>query len=106
MQKKKQKVKIQGKNYKVDIPVSDTLKALADALHSHEVALMTWVHKDYIGKGLKSKDKKEFRDSLNQYCMNIPEAKNILKRMADIDKKIDEEQKNQDKIEKEAEAKE
>ena len=56
MQKKKEKIKIQGKNYKVEKPVSETLKALADALHSHEVALMTWVHKDYIGKKFTGDD--------------------------------------------------
>ena len=106
MVKKKQKIKIQGKNYKVDTPVSNTLKALADALHSHEVALMTWVHKDLIGKGLKAKDKKEFRETLHKYCMQIPGAENILKRMVDIDKKMDQEQKEQNKKEKEEEAKE
>ena len=106
MPKKNQKVKIQGKDYKVPIPVSDTLKALADALHSHEVALLTWVHKDFIGKGLKAKDKKEFRLSLNQYCMNIPNSKDILDRMAEIDKQMDKEQKEKNKNEKEAVAKE
>tara|TARA_R100000458_G_scaffold19814_1_gene17524 strand:+ start:1425 stop:1748 length:324 start_codon:yes stop_codon:yes gene_type:complete len=107
MQKKKEKIKIQGKNYKVEKPVSQTLKALADALHSHEVALMTWVHKDYIGKGLKAKDKKEFRESLNNYCMQIPQAENILKRMSDIDKQMDKEIKEQNKNEKkDGEAKE
>ena len=103
---KKQKISIMGVKYKVETPISDTLKAMSEALHAHEVALLTWVHKDYSGKETKE-NINGFRDSLNEYCMNIPEAKNILKRMSELDKQfeqdkkdIDNKQKNQNKEEK------
>ena len=103
---KKQKISIMGVKYKVEKPISDTLKSMSDALHAHEVALLTWVHKDYSGKETQ-KNINGFRDSLNEYCMNIPEAKNILKRMSELDKQfeqdkkdIDNKQKNQNKEEK------
>ena len=41
---KKVKINIMGKKYKVEEEVNKTLKALSEALHSHEVALLTWVH--------------------------------------------------------------
>ena len=104
--KRKEKINILGKEYKVAKPISDTLKSLADALHAHEVALLTWVHKDYSGKTKKKKDITSFRESLNDYCMNIPEAKNILKRMQEIDDQIEEDIKNKNKKEKEKGAKE
>ena len=103
---KKQKISIMGVKYKVETPISDTLKSMSDALHAHEVALLTWVHKDYSGNETQ-KNINGFRDSLNEYCMNIPEAKNILKRMSELDqqfeqdkKDIDNKQKNQNKEEK------
>ena len=103
---KKQKISIMGVKYKVETPISDTLKSMSDALHAHEVALLTWVHKDYSGNETQ-KNINGFRDSLNEYCMNIPEAKNILKRMSELDKQfeqdkqdIDNKQKNQHKEEK------
>jgi hypothetical protein len=103
---KKQKISIMGVKYKVEKPISDTLKSMSDALHAHEVALLTWVHKDYSGKETKE-NINGFRNSLNEYCMNIPEAKNILKRMSELDqqfeqdkKDIDNKQKNQNKEEK------
>ena len=103
---KKQKISIMGVKYKVEKPISDTLKSMSDALHAHEVALLTWVHKDYSGKETKE-NINGFRNSLNEYCMNIPEAKNILKRMSELDKQfeqdkkdIDNKQKNQNKEEK------
>ena len=83
MVKKKEKIKIQGKNYKVDTPVSNTLKALADALHSHEIALLTWEHKSY--KKRKTKDKIGFEEALHEYVLRIPEAEKILKRMQEHD---------------------
>jgi len=102
MTNKKEKLTIHGKKYKVDKVISNTIKSLADAIRAHEVALLTWVHKDFIGKGLKKKDKDAFRESLNKYCLSIPDAENILKRMGDIDKQ----EKEQNKKEKEAAAKE
>mgnify|MGYP003130573544 FL=1 len=35
LKKKKEKIKIMGKSYKVEVPISDTLKAMSDALRSH-----------------------------------------------------------------------
>ena len=81
---KKVEVNIMGSKYKVDEDVNKTLKALSEALHSHEVALLTWAHKDY--NGAEKNELKEFRDALNEYCLNIPEAENILKRMVELDK--------------------
>jgi hypothetical protein len=63
----KEKINIMGEKYKVEKPVSDTLKALSEALHAHEVALLTWVHKDYNGSDTPS------------------EAANILVRMKELD---------------------
>ena len=103
---KKEKIKIMGKSYKVEKPISDTMKAMSDALRSHEVALLTWVHKDYTAKDkFSKKDIKGFRESLNEYCLQIPEAGNILKRMGELDKQLEEDIKNKEKQEKETQNK-
>ena len=81
---KKESIKLLGKNYKVDQVVSNTIKSLADALHSHEIALLTWVHKSY--KKRKTKDKVGFENALHEYVIRIPEAEKILKRMHEHDK--------------------
>ena len=91
MKSKKEKIKIMGKQYKVEKPISETMKAMSESLRSHEVALLTWVHKDYAGnKRFTQKDVNGFRDSLNEYCLQIPEAKNILKRMEELDAQVEE----------------
>jgi len=99
--KKKEKVKIMGTSYKVEAPISDTLKAMSEALRSHEVALLTWVHKDYKATDLLPEEINGFRDSLNEYCLQIPEAENILKRMTELDNQLEEDIKNKTKEEKE-----
>jgi len=83
--KKKESIKIHGKDYKVDKIIANTINSLADALHSHEVALLTWVHKSYQKRKTISKD--GFEKALHDYVMRIPEAENILKRMKEMDKK-------------------
>jgi hypothetical protein len=99
--KKKEKIKIMGKSYKVEKPISDTLKAMSDALRSHEVALLTWLHKDYDGSTKFEKDEiNGFRDSLKDYCMQIPEAENILKRMEELDNQLNTEEKEEKEEEK------
>ena len=108
---KKEKINIMGNKYKVEKPISDTLKAMSDALRSHEVALLTWLHKDYNSDGKFEKEEVDgFRDSLQDYCMQIPEAENILKRMEELDKQAEGEEikrnKKQNKEEKESGAKE
>ena len=37
---KKEKINIMGTKYKVEEPIAKTMKALSDALHAHEVALL------------------------------------------------------------------
>jgi|TARA_R100000315_G_C5222524_1_gene134149 hypothetical protein len=81
--KKKETIKILGKDYKVDETIANTIKSLADALHSHEVALLTWVHKSY--KKRKTKEKTQFEEALNAYVLRIPEAEKILKNMKEHD---------------------
>jgi len=108
---KKEKINIMGNKYKVEKPISDTLKAMSEALRSHEVALLTWLHKDYNSEGkFEQEDVTGFRDSLKDYCMQIPEAENILKRMEELDEQIEKDQaeknKEQNKEEKEEGAKE
>ena len=108
---KKEKINIMGNKYKVEKPISDTLKAMSEALRSHEVALLTWLHKDYNSEGkFKQEDVIGFRDSLKDYCMQIPEAENILNRMEELDEQIEKDQaeknKEQNKEEKEEGAKE
>ena len=93
---KKQKINIMGKQYKVDKPISDTLQALSEALHAHEVALLTWLHKEYTGEKLKKDELESFRSSLREYCMQIPEAENILKRMKELDSQMAKEIKNKE----------
>jgi len=94
---KKEKINIMGNKYKVEKPISDTLKAMSEALRSHEVALLTWLHKDYTGDDKFEKDEiKGFRDSLKDYCMQIPEAENILKRMEELDDQAEEENKEKE----------
>tara|TARA_R110002012_G_scaffold31609_1_gene94520 strand:- start:10234 stop:10593 length:360 start_codon:yes stop_codon:yes gene_type:complete len=101
---KKQKVNIMGKKYKVEKPISDTLRAMSEALHSHEVALLTWVHKDYTSEGkFEKEDVNGFRKSLHEYCMNIPESENILKRMQELDDQLEKDKEKQNKEEKEGE---
>jgi len=91
---KKEKINIMGNKYKVEKPISDTLKALSEALRSHEVALLTWVHKDYMSEGRFTEEEvSEFRESLNDYTLNIPESENILKRMDELDKQLEEDRK-------------
>ena len=46
-------------------------------------------------------DKNEFRESLSRYCLSIPDAENVLKRMDELDKEV----KEKNKKEKAAEAK-
>ena len=97
---KKQKISIMGVKYKVETPISDTLKSMSEALHAHEVALLTWVHKDYSGKETQ-KNINGFRDSLNEYCLNIPEAENILKRMSELDEQFEQDKKDIENKQKE-----
>ena len=109
MIKKKEKINIMGKKYKVEKPISDTLKALSDALHAHEVALLTWVHKEYEGTKLKKSELTAFRNSFREYCLQIPESQVILKRMKELDEQVEKdikENKKQNKEEKVKGAKE
>ena len=96
LKKKKEKVNIMGKQYKVEKPISDTLQALSEALHAHEVALLTWLHKEYTGEKLKKDELESFRSSLREYCMQIPEAENILKRMKELDSQMKKEIKDKE----------
>ena len=79
--KTKKKVTIDGKEQKVDLNVYGVMQNLTDALRSHEVALLTWVHKIYNTKKRHNEDEK----GLYKYCMNIPGASDILNRMLSID---------------------
>jgi len=98
---KKEKINIMGEKYKVEKPISDTLKSMAEALRSHEIALLSWVHKDYNSEdNFEKVDVDGFRESLNEYCLNIPEAKNILVKMSDLDKQYIEDVKNKEKKDK------
>ena len=97
-----------GEEFKVDTKVNDALKALSEALHAHEVALLTWVHKDY--NATEKVDIKGFRESLFDYCLKIPEAGIILTRMKEMDEQFEKEQAEKenstDKKEEETGAKE
>jgi len=94
MVKKKEKINIAGEKYKVEEPVAKTLKALSDALHAHEVALLTWAHKMYHCD-LEEDDKEAFLSSFYDYCLKIPESGKILKKMKELDKKYEEERKKE-----------
>ena len=94
MIKRKEKINIAGQKYKVEEPVAATLKALSDALHAHEVALLTWAHKMYRCD-LKISDKNQFQDSFYDYCIRIPESENILKKMKELDEKYEKESKEE-----------
>jgi hypothetical protein len=87
---KKVKINIMGEKFKVEPKVNDALKALSEALHAHEVALLTWAHKDY--NGTEKVDIKGFRESLFDYCLKIPEAGMILTRMKEMDEQYEKEQ--------------
>ena len=57
-----------------------------------------------LGNSIRAKvseDVNGFRDSLNEYCLQIPEAENILKRMEELDAQVEEDIKNKEKKEKE-----
>ena len=92
---KKVKINIMGKQYKIEKPIKDTLESMSKAIHSHEVALLTWVHKDYQGK-ISVAEKEIIRKSLLDYCMQIPEAENILKRMKELDAQVEKDIKDKE----------
>tara|TARA_R110002020_G_scaffold252540_4_gene466473 strand:- start:824 stop:1168 length:345 start_codon:yes stop_codon:yes gene_type:complete len=94
---RKQKIKVMGKDYKVAPAVAKTMESLAQALHSHEVALLTWLHKEYTGVKLTKDELETFRSSLRDYCMQIPDSESILKRMKEVDAQIKEDIKNKNK---------
>jgi len=79
--KTKKKINIDGKDVKIDVDVYKVMQNLSEALKSHEVALLTWVHKIYNTKKRHSDDEK----GLYNYCMMIPDASNIINRMRLID---------------------
>ena len=79
--KTKKKINIDGKEQKVDLNVYSVLQNLTEALKSHEIALLTWVHKVYNSKKRHNEDEK----GLYEYCLTIPDASNILTRMKIID---------------------
>jgi len=79
----KKKINVDGKDVKVDLSVYKVLENLSEALKAHEIALLTWVHKVYNEKDKADHSPEE--SALFQYCMMIPDALNILKRMNDID---------------------
>ena len=79
----KKKINVDGKDVKVDLSVYKVLENLSEALKVHEIALLTWVHKVYNEKDKANHSPEE--SALFQYCMMIPDALNILKRMNDID---------------------
>ena len=95
---KKIKINIMGKQYKIEKPIKDTLESMSKAIHSHEVALLTWVHKDYQGK-ISVAEKEIFRKSLLDYCLQIPLAENILVRMTELDIQYENEKKEKEKEE-------
>tara|TARA_R100001591_G_scaffold118622_1_gene142960 strand:- start:1221 stop:1556 length:336 start_codon:yes stop_codon:yes gene_type:complete len=79
--KTKKKINIDGKQVKVEWNVYQVLQNLTEALKSHEIALLTWVHKVYNTKKRHNEDEK----GLYEYCLTIPDASNILTRMKIID---------------------
>ena len=79
--KTKNEVTIDGKKQMVDDKVYAVMQNLSEALRSHEVALLTWVHKIYSAKKRHNEDEK----GLYKYCMTIPGASDILTRMTLID---------------------
>jgi len=85
---KKIEINIGGESFKVDESVNETLAIMSNALHSHEIALLTWAYKDYAGN---EPDLDAFRKSLNEYCLSIPNSEEIMKRMEDLDKQAAEE---------------
>ena len=91
---KKEKINVAGKEYEVEETIATTLKALSDALHAHEIALLTWAHKIYHCD-LQGDDKENFLDSFYDYCVKIPESGKILKKMRDLDKKYEEDAKKE-----------
>ena len=95
----KTKIKIQGKNFMVAKEVEDSIKFLSEIIRAHEVALLTWTHKTYGENKLEDKELESFNLSLKEYCMQIPEAENILVRMKEMDEQMlkDVKKENQNK---------
>lgn len=87
-------VNVDGKNQKVHKSVKSALEIMSAALRSHEVALLTWVHKVYNKR--KHTKKTKIEEQIYDYAIGIPDAENILERM----KKIDEIEKNNKKLNK------
>jgi len=97
MKIKKTEIKIDGRNFKVNPVVADTMKILKEALQNHEVSLLSWAHVVY-NKSASTKEINQFKKTLYKYCMQIPNAEQIIERMINIDK--------QNKLEKKVETKE
>jgi len=93
---KKEKINIMGTKYKVEEPVAKTMKALSDALHAHEVALLTWAHRTFHSNFRKD-EKKIFNRSFYEYCMRIPNAETVLQRMKELDNEAEVNKKEEEK---------
>ncbi len=89
--KTKKKINIDGSDVKVDVDVYKVIQNLSEALKSHEVALLTWVHKIYNTKKRHNDDEK----GLHNYCMMIPDASNIINRMRLIDEETAKKRSNE-----------
>jgi len=78
----KKDIRIDGSNFKVEEHVHQLLKAMNETIHSHEIALLTWVHRVYNAKKRHNQDEKMLR----AYAMQIQNAEEIINRMIEIDK--------------------
>ena len=58
--KTKKKINIDGKDVKIDVDVYKVMQNLSEALKSHEVALLTWVHKIYNTKKRQMMTNKDY----------------------------------------------
>tara|TARA_R100001015_G_C4574969_1_gene132388 strand:- start:127 stop:405 length:279 start_codon:yes stop_codon:yes gene_type:complete len=91
MLNKKKKIEIDGKKVKVEESVYNLLSGMNQTIHNHEVMMLTWVHKHYIGNA-ENIVKTEPQRNLFNYAMQIPNASETLKLMLQYDEKEKENQ--------------
>lgn len=77
------KIQVDGQSHNVPEIVANALDIMSNALRSHEVALLTWVHKVYRRRKYTKKTKIE--KQLYDYCLHIPDSEKIIERMTKLD---------------------
>lgn len=92
---KNKKIKLGTNKYKIPEQVYNYIYSLESNLQRHEIAMIGWVKNCYMS------DDKEYKEEFNTFVMSLPHAEETIKRMIELDEKLEKEN-----TEKEEESKE